>query len=321
MKKSHHPIYLRWLFRCMLLLALISGINNIGSSQAETEETEEAVQEDSTAVEEEVEAVPEKEELRMSLEAFKSNGAVRLLSRVRSKVGTKWQNTAGIEVSFYREEVSPENLMGKDTSNALGETSWMPPQSVAADSTFTNTYYSVVMDHPDYEDVEEMISVYPSTMKMELVEEDSIKTINVHVEYPDEAGAIIPLAEAECQLYVQRLFGLLPLGDPGTTDEEGNVTFEFPADIPGDEAGKVVIVAKIAEHELLGNIEVQEASAWGVPVKENDFYTQRQLWSARANSPIILIIVVNAAIIGIWGVIAFIFLEIFRINKLGKVNK
>jgi hypothetical protein len=111
------------------------------------------------------------------------------------------------------------------------------------------------------------------------------------------------------------------MGDPGTTDEEGNVAFELPSDIPGDESGNLVIVAKVAEHELLGNIEVRESSAWGVPVKEDDFYTQRQLWSARANSPIILIVVVNAAIIGIWGVIAYIFLGIFRINKLGKVNK
>jgi hypothetical protein len=157
-------------------------------------------------------------------------------------------------------------------------------------------------------------------MDITLEEEDSSRLVKIVVGHPDETGQIVPMPEVECKIYIKRLFGLLPIGDAETTDADGLISVVFPDSLKGDESGNLTIVAKIEDNEILGNVEVSKTIAWGIPTEINDFYLQRELWSARANSPWTLILIVNAALLGIWGVIAFIFLEIFRINKIGKTN-
>lgn len=310
--------FIQFPFHQITIIMMFASLGMLTTIYAQTEEeaapeTQEATT-DTTATEDE--EVIEKPTLRMSFEAFKINDQVKIMARVRSKVGTKWQNTAYIEVSFYIDESIEANLLGKDTSNAKGEASWMLP--VPAEST---TYVASVKDHPDFEDVEETITLNPSVLTMDLVEEDSMRLVKIFIGIPNDSGNITPASEVECKIYVQRLFGDMPLGEPETTDEEGNISVELPAGIPGDAAGNITIVAKVAEHELLGNVETSKSIAWGVPVVSEDFYSKRQLWSARANSPILLVVIVNAALLGIWGVIFYIFWQIVRINKIGKASK
>lgn len=270
---------------------------------------------DSIQVEEVIEKIP----LRMSFETFKINNELKLVARVRSKVNSKYQNTAGVEILFYKGATSSENLIGRVISNHKGEAIIRLDLNNSTDTVTSSDYYAVVSDHPDYEDSEQMVTVNPGVIRMELVEEDSMRTIQLFVASIDSSG-VTPLAEAECKIYVQRLFGLMPLGDPVTTDEEGIASFEFPGDIKGDTSGMIKIIAKISEHELIGNIQTEQEARWGIPVEEEDFFSQRQLWSARSNSPVLLIIAVNGMIIGIWAAILFIFYEIYRINKLGKAS-
>jgi len=310
------PVYFQ--IRYNLLAILFVGLITPTYAQTGEDETKQEMQSDTSGTEEE--PTSEKMALRMSFEAFKINQELKLLARIMSKVKAKFQNTAGVEVSFYKEEISPENLIGLDTSNRKGESYWLLLPEEKSDSASSATYWAVVRDHPDYEDVEETVSVNPSIVDMKLEEEDSSHVVKIFVGHPDESGQTVPLADVECNVYVKRLFGVLPILETETTDEEGNITVEFLREIQGDESGNLTVVAKIAEHEILGNVEVSKTIAWGIPSKVNDFYQQRELWSARANSPLMLIFVVNATLLGIWGVIAFIFLEIFRINKLGKTN-
>lgn len=316
MKKIRVHINLPFQLKCFVIAFAWIGL--ISTTYAQTEEEAPEGTTDTTVVEEE--AGPEKLALRMSFEVFKINQDLKLLARVRSKVDTKFQNTAGIEVSFFKEEVDPASLIGKDTSNQKGEATWIIPLETNNDSSISLTFWAVVKDHPDFEDAEETVTINPSIVTLELIEEDSLRLVKVFVGYPNDSGSIVPVTETEVKLFVRRLFGDMPIGDPETTDEEGNITIEFPNDIKGDTAGLITIVVKVMEHETLGNVESSQSIAWGIPTEINDFYSQRQLWSARSNSPIILIVVVNAVIIGIWGVILYIFLEIFRIHKLGKAN-
>jgi hypothetical protein len=321
MKNIQHTMFtgLRIFYGVFTLVCF--GLSMPAWSQTGSEEPKkEEVTTDTTAASTE-EAAPEKLALRMSFESFTVNGEVKLVARVRSKVGEKFQNTAGVEISFYKNEIAPENLIGKDTSNRKGEAYWYISPGAGKDSSAAaKTFWAAVQNHPDYEDAQETVDVMPSKMDITLDVVDSVRTVTVFVGHPDETGAIVPLPEVECKVYVQRMFGVMPIGDPATTDENGNITVEFPEGIKGDEAGNVMVVARIVGNEVIGNVEVSKPMVWGIPTKVDNFYLQRELWSARANSPLILIFVVNIVLIGIWGTIAFIFLEIFRINKLGKTN-
>ncbi len=309
----HHQI------KSYLITVMLTGILSIAIGQTGDDNTNKEIQGDTTLAEES--GAVEKMTLRVSFEAFKINDELKLMAKARLKVKGKFQNIPNVEMSFYRGDTGDQNLLGKDTSNHNGEAYWILPATQFSDSAGSIQYWAVVQNHPDYEDAEESVSIVPSVMILKLEAEDSVRMVKLFAGYPDETGQIIPLTEAECQIYVKRLFGLLPIGEPETTDEEGLISVEFPADIHGDESGNLTVVAKIAEHEVVGNVEVNKTINWGIPSKTDDFYQQRELWSARANSPIALILIVNAALIGIWGMIGFIILEIIKINKLGKNNK
>lgn len=262
----------------------------------------------------------EKAVLRMSLEAFTVNDSIRLVARVRSKVGSKFQNTAGVEVSFYSDEINPDMLIGKAMSNPKGEAVLMLSTGNITDCSTGATYLSAVNDHPSFKDVDEEVLVNCSKMKMKLVNEDTVRWVKVFVGSVDSSGQEIPVPDAECKIFIKRMFGLLQVGDPQVTDEEGNISLEFPNDIQGDPEGNIKLIAKISDHDLLGNVEINQTITWGIPTKVDDFYLQKELWSARANSPLLLIIIVNTVLVGIWGLILFIFIEIFRINKLGRAG-
>jgi hypothetical protein len=141
----------------------------------------------------------------------------------------------------------------------------------------------------------------------------------VSLQAVNEAGELMPIADAEVHLYVQRMFGLLPLSaDPETTDENGEVAVEFPAGIPGDTAGNLVIVAQVEDHELFGNLTFSRRINWGKPLEIDMSKSKRQLWASRANAPLYLIFMINAMLIGIWGVIAYIVYQVFLIRKIGR---
>ena len=130
-----------------------------------------------------------------------------------------------------------------------------------------------------------------------------------------------PVAEVSVKLGIKRLFGLLPAGET-TTDESGVASFELPNDVPGDSKGNLVIVAKIEDDENYENTEVQKEINWGAikKEKEND-KMMRALWASRENAPFYFIIASNLIILGIWGTIIYVVLQVFKIKRISSVNK
>ncbi len=291
--------------RMVCFLALAISLPWTSFSQTENEGGEEPVEEKATA--------------RMSLEYFKIDNAVKLLVTVKSKVEDTYQNISGVEVNFYKGEIGEVTLLGKDTTNAKGIATFVLPSSPNQDTSGV-LYLATIENNAQYGDAEEEITVKDLVLEMKLEAEDSSRWARIFIGIPIPGGDTMPVAEVECKLFVKRMFGLLPLSEtPETTDEEGMINFEMPVDIPGDKDGNITIVAKIEGSEAYGNIEVNKAMPWGVPLKAGHFSEDRELWSARSNAPLSLIFIVNAVLIGIWGVIAYIFIKIIKINRLGKV--
>lgn len=123
--------------------------------------------------------------------------------------------------------------------------------------------------------------------------------------------------EIDLFFYVQRTFSLLPIGDYfNTTDENGEVRVEFPSDLPGDSAGNVTVIVKLLEAEEFLDSEIKETINWGVPTYFSPKDNLRTLWTAGANAPISLLLLVNILIAAVWGVIFFIIYKIYLISKM-----
>ena len=88
-------------------------------------------------------------------------------------------------------------------------------------------------------------------------------------------------------MYVQRKFSLLPIGDRfNETDENGELTIEFPKDLPGDTLGLVNVIVKIEDADEYADTSFRKVIHCGrsliIDMREN----KRALWTASASASI-----------------------------------
>lgn len=146
-------------------------------------------------------------------------------------------------------------------------------------------------------------------MSLKFTEEDSIKVCKVYVTSEDSV-----VKDVEVNLFVKRLYSLLPIGDATATDEEGIATFAFPVDLPVDLNGKLLVIAKIEESENYAEAEIKEEVNLGV-AREIPSIMERSLAGSREKAPYYLMIVSNLIIIGIWGTLIYVILQVIRMKK------
>ncbi len=263
-----------------------------------------------------------KAEASIELKYTEANNKTKILeAAVKTKTGGSWKGVEGVEVHFYRNEAVPEKLLGKAASNKKGVAMLILPEGEEkyASPAHEYTYVAAIENSDRAEDSQEEITVTESDFEMTLEEEDSLRQVHISLTETGPDGGKIPVKDVEVSLFVKRLFGLLPLSDdPETTDENGEAVVEFPADLPGDTAGNLVIIAKVDDHERFGNLEFGRKINWGVPLVIDPEKNARELWSSRSNAPIYLIVIVNAMLIGIWGVILYILFQAYKIIRLGR---
>jgi len=135
------------------------------------------------------------------------------------------------------------------------------------------------------------------TLKMELTEIDSIKTILLTAEKVDN-GKMVPVSGEKLTVYVPRMFSLLPVGE-ATLDESGKASVEFPADLPGDKDGNITIISRFEEHPEFGNVEKRTTLKWGVPATSTSHSSHRALWTKTA--PKWMIYTLSILLAGVWG--------------------
>ena len=153
-------------------------------------------------------------------------------------------------------------------------------------------------------------------IQLQFSEEDSIKYISAQVNEYSSDNSGKPIAELDLYFFVQRTFSLLPIGDYfNTTDENGEVRIEFPSDLTGDSAGNVIIIARIEEDDMFEGVEVSKIASFGIPIHIDPRANKRSLTAASANAPISLLLLVNGIILAVWGIIIYIFTQIYKIRR------
>ena len=66
---------------------------------------------------------------------------------------------------------------------------------------------------------------------MELEEKDSVRTVRIKLTELNEKAIACPLPGQKVNTYVERMLSLLKISEE-STDEKGNIQFEFPRDLP-----------------------------------------------------------------------------------------
>ena len=159
----------------------------------------------------------------------------------------------------------------------------------------------------------------PRDVKLVVTTGEEIKSITATIMSADTLR--LPLNEVDVHFYVKRDFGLMRIGEVSNyTGADGKVKVIFPEKIVGNGEGNVELVVKIENNFLYNDAESITMKKWGTPlVTMDEQFNSRALWGARDKSPIWLLLLANGIIAIVWAVIAYVFYNLFRIKKAGKI--
>lgn len=262
-------------------------------------------------------APAKREKARISLEYSNiNNNGPRLSATVKTKIERSYVSVPGVDIVFYLDSISSESMLGKAVTGGDGQAVYLLPETLRKVMLKKHEFlYIAAIENSDkFIDSDTDIEIHNSFIDLTFEEEDSVRALKVFFGTPDSIGNMIPVEDVELNVYVQRLFGLLPVfEDAEYTDEDGELIVSFPDDIPGGENGILKIIVQAEEHELFGTVKSIKEKNWGSIVDVNSIEIKNTLWSTNANAPLLLIITVSLIVLGIWGVIGYIIYLLFRI--------
>lgn len=160
------------------------------------------------------------------------------------------------------------------------------------------------------------ISFIPLILKTELSEDDGTKIVHIKASTIDSLGQNVPASDINAYVGVKGIVATLPLED--ATIENGEFSFEFPENIPGDPDGNLTIEVFIDDHDEYGTIYQETEANWGVAtLRSTD--DSNKLWSEGA--PLWMYVVLTILLVGVWANYVYSIGNLMKIKKEGQLTE
>jgi len=264
----------------------------------------------------------ELKERTVQLALYKNADKSRTAVATVRQEGFKGRMLAGIDVKikFYALEDSTIVFLEEGATGPDGKVKIMLPEPAPLDSAGNINISVMAEGDTAYTESEDQVIVKDCVLATKISEVDSAKYITTSVHQITQ-GQLRPAEDVEVSFYVKRLFGYMPIGEENLayTDEDGIAQILFPDNIKGDDAGDVLIVARIEDDDSFGNVESRVAASWGIPITIDKHPFARSMWMPRA--PLKLIVVFSIIFGAVWGIYFYILYSLGQIKKKSLVEK
>ncbi len=262
----------------------------------------------------------------VKLHYFNHNNSLQyLLIESQLKKGKKIEPQKNKGFNLFLDKVQPENLITRVyTDNSGKAKAVIPPQLKDLwDSAAQHTFLVVAEAAGKGEETTSEFIITKAKISLDTSSTDETKNISVTVMKYDN-NSWVPVKDVEVKIGIERLGGVLPAGDEDsyTTDSTGAVTGEFKKiNLPGDEQGNFLLIARVEDNDELGNLMIDKKVPWGITTKQdNTFFDQRTLWSTRFKTPLWLLFMAYSIVIGVWGTIIYLVIQLIKIKKLASLS-
>ena len=252
---------------------------------------------------------------------LKNNRIPYLQVQTKSKEGKAFLPAGNVPVELFLDKDSAaEALIGKVTTNNLGEaTIWIPGSLAKAwDHASDHTFYAQAKAVKNFDAVQASVTVIMARLELDTAAGSDGRSLKAKL-VKKEGESWVPMPEVDVRLAVKRLGGYLPVaGDETyTTDSTGSVTGEFGLQhLPGDSTGKIEVVARVEENDEVGTLETSLLVPWWEPVVYKSDFNKRSLWATGRKAPIWLMLIAYGCIIGVWSTVIYLFINLYKIIKL-----
>ena len=257
--------------------------------------------------------------LNITLSYFTDNNILPYVSvKVKTKANGKFKMVSDIPLKLYLNNDSAVNLIKAVVTNDKGEAAAIIPPSLKSQwsGSTSHNFIATFDGNKKYESAKADLSVNRAKI---LIDTTSDKKIVASVLALKDTSWV-PVKGVDVIIAIKRMDAYLNVNETATftTDSTGKASADFKRDsIPSDANGNIVIVAKVDDNDQFGNLLIEKTVPWGakfIPV--NDF-GKRTLFATSGRAPVWLILIAASIVIGVWGVLILLVVNLFRIRKLG----
>lgn len=255
-----------------------------------------------------------KNKLRLNAQYVKiSNGQSYFDIKASARVEKKNVAVSGIEINVYLTSKEGQIELGKTATNHNGKGQFILKDFNTLKSDTAGVFNVVISfkGNEMYTRAKRRVSFRDVHLSAEMVLKDSINYIQARLTDADEN----PIAELPLKIEVQRLIRNYLLGDEfNMTDENGTIFVPIEEELPGVD-GILIFEVILNENDDFGTVKTLVESDIGIPIVDESTFDKRTMWSTRDKTPIFLLIFPNILIIGTWGLILYLIINLFKISK------
>ena len=248
---------------------------------------------------------------------YTSNDTVVLTANLYIRNGRVRVDLQNAPVSFTISGDDEQVMAGEVFTDSTGKAQIsMPTSSLPRNKEGMITYIAEFAGTDKYLSTSEMFTSKPARLKVSFYEEDSVKFIRVTGAQFASNGESGPLTDETIYIFVPTLFRPMAIGEVWL-ESDGIGSMEFPMTLIGDSLGKIMIVARIDEHDTFGYVKGESMSDWAIPkhLLVQDKPT-RELWTPVA--PLWMMITLLVMLAGVWGHYIYAVVELIKIKKSAK---
>ena len=257
----------------------------------------------------------EKSKVRLKADYVKvMGGEVYFNMNASARVEGENIQVPDLDLTVYNEVGDEKIKLGETKTDVNGDAKLVLEglNSITPDSTKTYNVSISFKGNDSFKRASKSLSFRDAAIEAKLFTEDSINYISATLVDKSTDSVIVG---SLLRVQVQRLFKPLKIGEEyNITDNDGTVVVTIPEGIPGED-GNLIIEVVLSESDDFGTVKaLVQAPVGSVKVDESTF-DQRTLWSPRNKTPLFMLIFPNLLILGIWGYIIYLIMNLFKIAK------
>ena len=252
-----------------------------------------------------------KNTIRLKADYIKTmNKEIAFNLRASSKVDGSNIDVANIELTVFNEYNDDSVKLGSTITDSEGKSTFVVNDLnlIKPDSTGLYNILVSFKGNDAYKRASKSVTYKDATIEAKIITKDSVNYITATLK--DTATDSV-LSDQILNVQVQRLFRPLRIGPEfNSTDESGTIIVPIEEGIPGVD-GILTFEVVLKDSDDYGTVKALVSAPLGVPVVDESTFDQRTMWSPKNKTPLFLLIFPNILILGIWGLIVYLIINLF----------
>ena len=256
-----------------------------------------------------------KNTVRLKADYFKiMDGEIYFDLTATARVDGENINVPNIDLILTNEFNDEEVELGTTKTNTMGKSKYVLKSLNELKPDSSNIYNVTVSfkGNENFKRASRTVSFKDASITASIFTKDSINYVSATLK---EISTDSLLSDKYLNVQVQRLFRPLRIGEEfNSTDEHGTIIVPIEEGIPGID-GNLIIEVVLKDSDDYGTVKAMISAPLGKPIVDESTFDQRKMWSPRDKTPLFLLIFPNLIIFGMWGLIVYLIINLFKIHK------